>query len=58
MIRHRQSPTRKEGSTEIHPGELRAPWIYYDKFLTDMRFLFGTLPLTVGKDVDLERPAQ
>jgi hypothetical protein len=27
---------RKVGSAEIHPGELRALWIYYEKFLTDM----------------------
>jgi hypothetical protein len=29
---------------EIHPDELTTSWIYYEKFLMDMRFLFGTLP--------------
>jgi hypothetical protein len=46
------------GNAEIHPGELKVSWIYYEKFLTDMRFLFGMLPFTTGKDVDLDRLAQ
>jgi hypothetical protein len=35
-MRHRQRRVRKGGSAEIHPGELRASWIYYEKFLMDM----------------------
>jgi hypothetical protein len=35
-----------------------APWIYDEKFLAGMRFLFGTLPFTAGEDNDLEHPAQ
>jgi hypothetical protein len=58
MIRHRQRCARKGGSAEIPPCELMAMWIYDEKFLTDMRFLFRTLSFTVGKDDDLERPAQ
>jgi hypothetical protein len=46
------------GSTEIRPGELKASCIYYEKFLTDMWFLFGTLPFTTEEDDDLERLAQ
>jgi hypothetical protein len=46
------------GSAEIHPGELKASWIYYEKFLTGMRFLFGTLPFMMEEDDDLECPAQ
>jgi hypothetical protein len=46
------------GSTEIYPGELRTSWIYYEKFLMDMRFLFRTLSFTTEEDDDLERPTQ
>jgi hypothetical protein len=46
------------GSAEIHPSELMAPWIYDEKFLTDMRFLFGTLPFMAGEDDDLEHSSQ
>jgi hypothetical protein len=46
------------GSVEIHPSKLMAPWVYDEKFLTGMRFLFGTLPFTTGEDDDLEHPAQ
>jgi hypothetical protein len=42
----------------IHPVELRVSWIYYEKFLTYMRFLFRTLLFTAEKDDDLERPTQ
>jgi hypothetical protein len=35
-----------------------APWIYDEKFLTGMHFLFGTLPFTMGEDDDLKCPAQ
>jgi hypothetical protein len=35
-----------------------APWIYDEKFLTDMRFLFRTLSFTAGEYDDLEHPAQ
>jgi hypothetical protein len=35
-----------------------APWVYNEKFLADVRFLFGTLPFTVEEDDDLERPTQ
>jgi hypothetical protein len=35
-----------------------APWIYDEKFLTGMRFLFGTLPFTVGENNDLDHPTQ
>jgi hypothetical protein len=57
-MRHRQRHAIKEGSAEIRPGKLKASLIYYEKFMTDMRFLFGTLPFTVGEDDDLERPTQ
>jgi hypothetical protein len=46
------------GSAEIHPGELMAPWIYDEKFPMGIRFLFRTLPFTVGEDDDLEHPTQ
>jgi hypothetical protein len=46
------------GSIEIPPGELMAPWVYDEKFLTGMRFQFGTLSLTVGEDDDLEHLIQ
>jgi hypothetical protein len=35
-----------------------ASWIYDEKFLTDMRFLFGMLPFTTGEDDDLEHLTQ
>jgi hypothetical protein len=34
------------------------PWIYDDKFLTDMRFLFRTLSFTTEEDDNLECPTQ
>jgi hypothetical protein len=49
---------RKGGSAEIRSGKLMASWIYYEKFLRDMRFLFGTLSFTTEEDDDLEHPAQ
>jgi hypothetical protein len=58
MTRGRYRRTRKGGSAEIHLGELRASWIYYEKFLTDMRFLFRMLSFTVEEDDDLECPDQ
>jgi hypothetical protein len=33
-------------------------WIYDEKFIMGMRFLFKMLPFTVGEDDDLEHPAQ
>jgi hypothetical protein len=33
-------------------------WVYDEKFLTDMQFLFRTLPFIAGEDDDLEHPAQ
>jgi hypothetical protein len=35
-----------------------ASWIYDEKFLMDMQFLFGTLSFTATHDDDLECPAQ
>jgi hypothetical protein len=35
-----------------------APWIYDEKFLTGMQFLFRTLPFTAGEYDDLEHLAQ
>jgi hypothetical protein len=35
-----------------------APWIYDEKFLTDIQFLFGTLPFVVGEGDDHEHPTQ
>jgi hypothetical protein len=46
------------GSTEIHPDELMAPWVYDEKFLVGMQFLLGTLPFMVGEGDNLELPAQ
>jgi hypothetical protein len=46
------------GGAEIHPCELMASWVYDEKFLTGMRFLFGTLPLMTGEDDDLKHLAQ
>jgi hypothetical protein len=37
------------GSAEIHLGKLMELWIYYEKFLMDMRLLFRTLPFMTGK---------
>jgi hypothetical protein len=33
-------------------------WVYGEKFLMDMWFLFGTLPFTAAEDDNLEHPAQ
>jgi hypothetical protein len=46
------------GSAEIHLGELMAPWIYDEKFLMNMRFLFGTLPFTTRENDNLEHSTQ
>jgi hypothetical protein len=54
----RQRHARKGKSTEIHPSELMALWVYDEKFLMGMQFLFGTLSFTAGEDDDLEHPAQ
>jgi hypothetical protein len=35
-----------------------ASWIYDEKFLTAMQFLYGTLSFTAAQDDDLEHPAQ
>jgi hypothetical protein len=32
------------------------PWVYDEKFLVDVRFLFGMLPFTMEEDDDLEHP--
>jgi hypothetical protein len=58
MTDHRQRRVRKGGNTEIHPGELMSSWIYDEKFLVGMQFLFRTRPFTVGEDDNLERPTQ
>jgi hypothetical protein len=58
MTHYRQRHARKGGSVEIHPGGLMALWIYDEKLLMGMRFLFGTLPFMAGDDDDLEHPAQ
>jgi hypothetical protein len=34
-----------------------ASWVYDEKFLMDVWFLFGTLPFIVEEDDDLEHPA-
>jgi hypothetical protein len=49
---------RKGESAEIHPGQLTVSWIYDEKFLMDMRFMFRTLPFTTGEDDDLEHLTQ
>jgi hypothetical protein len=33
-------------------------WIYDEKFLMGIQFLFGTLPFMTVEDDDLERPTQ
>jgi hypothetical protein len=48
----------RRGSAKIHHGELMAPWVYDEKFLMDMWFMFETLSFTVGEDDDLEHPTQ
>jgi hypothetical protein len=35
-----------------------ASWIYEEKFLMSMRFMFGTLTFAAGEDDDLEEPTQ
>jgi hypothetical protein len=57
-MRRQQRCARKGRNAKIHPGELKTPWIYYEKFLTDMQFLFRLLPFTVGEDDNLEGPTQ
>jgi hypothetical protein len=57
-MRHRLRRARKGGSAEIRPSELMTQWIYYEKFLTDMRFLFGMLSFMTEEDDDLERLTQ
>jgi hypothetical protein len=54
----RQRRAGKGGNAEIHPDELMMSWIYDEKFLTGMRFLFETWPVTVREDDNLEQPAQ
>jgi hypothetical protein len=34
------------------------PWIYDEKFLMSMRFMFGTLTFTMEEDTDLEHMPQ
>jgi hypothetical protein len=41
------------GSVEIHPSELMASWIYDEKFLMDMQFLFETSSFIAAYDYDL-----
>jgi hypothetical protein len=50
MTDHRQRRARKGGSAEIHPGGLMATWVYDEKFLMDVRFLFETLPFTMEEE--------
>jgi hypothetical protein len=54
----RQRRVGKGRNTEIHPDELMMSWIYDEKFLTGMRFLFETWPVTVREDDNLEHPTQ
>jgi hypothetical protein len=35
-----------------------APWVYDEKFLMGMQFLFRMLSFIVGEDNDLEHPTQ
>jgi hypothetical protein len=58
MTDRQQRRVKKGGSAEIRPGGLMAPWVYDEKFLTDVRFLFEKLSFTVGEDDDLEHPTQ
>jgi hypothetical protein len=55
MTRHRQRRARKGGNAEIHPCELMASWIYDEKFLTGMQFLFETSSFTATHDDDLNK---
>jgi hypothetical protein len=54
----RQRRVRKGGSADIHSSELMASWIYDEKFLTGIRFLFETLSFKAREDDDLEHSAQ
>jgi hypothetical protein len=49
---------QKGRSAEIHHSELMTMWIYDEKFLTGIQFLFGTLSFMTVEDDDLERPTQ
>jgi hypothetical protein len=49
---------QKGRSAEIHPSKLMTMWIYDEKFLTGIQFLFGTLSFMTVEDDDLERPTQ
>jgi hypothetical protein len=49
---------QKGRSAEIHHSELMTMWIYDEKFLTGIQFLFGTLSFMAVEDDDLERPTQ
>jgi hypothetical protein len=55
MTRCRQRHARKRGSAEIHPCELMASWIYDEKFLMGMQFLFGRSSFTAAHDDDLNK---
>jgi hypothetical protein len=55
---HRKRRARKGGSAEIHPGELMTTWVYDEKFLMGMQFLFEMLSITMREDNDLEHPTQ
>jgi hypothetical protein len=45
-------------STEICPSELIALWVYDEKFLMGMQFLFRMLSFTMGEDDNIEHLAQ
>jgi hypothetical protein len=53
-----QKRARKGESAEIRSGGLMASWIYDEKFLTGMWFLFEMLPFRTGEDDDIEHPTQ
>jgi hypothetical protein len=54
----RGTPGREVGSSEIHPCELMATWIYDEKFLIGIQFLSRMLSFTMVEDNDLESPNQ
>jgi hypothetical protein len=43
------------GSAEIRPCELMPSWIYDEKFLMGMQFLFETLSFIAAHDDDLNK---
>jgi hypothetical protein len=57
-MRRQQRHARKGGSVEIRLDEFMALYVYDEKFLTTMRFLFRMLSFMTGEDDDLEHPTQ